>query len=129
MIEIRELLKIPKDHWGNLQKLHEKINIIRTAYGLPLTVTSGYRTLEDHLRIYEEKGITDKTKIPMKSNHLRGLACDLVAKDVKHFQDWINDNLLLMEKEGLYFEDFSITKTWVHCQIVAPASGKRFFKP
>ena len=66
-------------------------NIKRVAYvlsiykhklfnGQPITITSGYRSLQDHLRIYKEKGITDKSKIPMGSYHLKGLAADFVVK-------------------------------------------------
>lgn len=66
-------------------------NIRRVAYvlsiykhklfnGQPITITSGYRSLQDHLRIYKEKGITDKSKIPMGSYHLKGLAADFVVK-------------------------------------------------
>lgn len=129
MIELRELLKIPKEHWDNLNKLQKAVTKLREAYGKPLTVSSGYRTMQDHLRIYAEKGITDQNLIPMKSKHLIGLAVDLTAADIKHFQKWIKDNVKLAEELGLYFEDFSVTTTWVHCQLVAPASGSRFFKP
>jgi len=66
-------------------------NIKRVAYvlsvykhklfnGQPVTITSGYRSLQDHLRIYKQKGITDKSKIPMGSYHLKGLAADFVVK-------------------------------------------------
>jgi hypothetical protein len=34
-----------------------------------------------------------------------------------------------MEEAGLWMEDFSATKTWLHVQITPPASGNRFFKP
>jgi uncharacterized protein YcbK (DUF882 family) len=129
MIELREILKISKEHWDNLAKLQKAVTKLREAYGKPLTVSSGYRTLQDHLRIYAEKGITDQKLIPMKSKHLSGLAVDLTAADIKHFQKWIKDNISLAEELGLYFEDFSVTTTWVHCQITPPASGSRFFKP
>lgn len=129
MIHLREILKIPKDHWDNLNKLQEAVNELRVAYGKPLTVSSGYRSLEEHLRIYKDKGITDKNKIPMQSKHLSGLAVDLVAKDIKDFQEFIKDNQDLCEKLSLFFEHFDATPTWVHCQIVAPKSGNRFFYP
>jgi uncharacterized protein YcbK (DUF882 family) len=129
MIELRELLKIPEDHWENLQDLHAIVSQLREAYGKPLTISSGYRSLEDHLRIYKEKGITNKVDIPMKSKHLSGEACDLVCKDIKDLQKWIKDNEDFCGNIGLWFEDFGSTPTWVHCQIVAPKSGKRFFVP
>jgi len=129
MIEMRELLKIPKDHWDNLTKLQNTATELRKAYGKPLTISSGYRSMEDHLRIYREKGITDQSKIPMKSKHLFGQACDFVCSDIKDFQKWILANEDLCKKLDIYFEDFSATPTWVHCQIVPPNSGKRFFIP
>lgn len=134
MITLKELLTSPcdnKEHLENLEDLLVKLNAFRSAYGKPLRVTSGYRSLEKHLAIYAAKGITDKTQIPMKSNHLFGLAADLVPieDDVKHFQDWILANVKLMEEIGIWFEDFDYTKTWVHVQIVPPKSGNRFFKP
>ena len=129
MIEMRELLKISKDHWDNLTKLQNTATELRKAYGKPLTISSGYRSMEDHLRIYKEKGITDQSKIPMKSKHLFGQACDLVCADIKDFQKWILANEDLCKKLDIYFEDFSATPTWVHCQIVPPNSGKRFFIP
>ncbi len=112
----------------NLTKLLEKANKLRTAYGKPLLVSSGLRSMKDHLRIYAEKGITDKSKIPMKSKHLSGEALDF-ADPKKELQTWIKDNVKLMEEIGLWMEDFSATETWVHIQTVPPKSGNRFFKP
>lgn len=134
MIKMEELLKgvelesLPAEHQANLLKLLEKLNKLRAAYGKPLTVSSGYRSKSDHLRIYRGKGITDESKIPMKSRHLSGLACDF-ADPKQELQKWIKDNINLMEEIGLWFEDFSATKNWTHCQSVPPASGKRFFMP
>lgn len=135
MITSRELtgrpMKLPPDHAANLTKLLIKLNQLREAYEKPLQVTSGYRSLEHHLEIYRRKGITDPAKIPMKSNHLFGLAADLVPVEdsIDHLHDWVLDNVKYMEEIGLWFEDFSVSKTWVHAQIVAPKSGKRFFLP
>lgn len=131
MIEILKKAKLedqPKDIQDNLNKLLEKVNKLRAAYGKPLTVSSGLRTMEDHLRIYKEKGITDKSKIPMKSKHLSGESVDF-ADPKQELQKWIKANLKLMEEIGLWFEDFSATKNWVHVQIVPPKSGNRFFLP
>jgi len=134
LITLKELLTSKcdnKEHLENLEESLVKFNKLRAAYGKPLRVTSGYRSMERHLAIYAAKGITDKSKIPMKSNHLYGFAMDVVPveDDIKHLQDWIIDNVKLMEEIGLWFEDFSATRTWVHCQIVPPKSGKRFFLP
>ena len=135
MIMMTELFdgktKIPDDHIVNLAALALKLNKIRENYGKPLRVASGYRTLEHHLEIYAKKGVTDQSKIPMKSNHLRGLACDLVPIEdhIDHLHNWVLDNVKLCEELGLYFEKFDYSPTWLHVQIVAPKSGNRFFIP
>ncbi len=131
---MKEILKttdfdtLPEDHQANLLILLEKVNKVREAYGKPLNVSSGYRSKADHLRIYKEKGITDQTKIPMKSRHLSGQALDFSDPN-QELQKWIKSNIELMEEIGLWFEDFSATTNWVHCQIESPKSGKRFFMP
>jgi hypothetical protein len=48
---------------ANLQELLVKINKVRTYWAKAMTVTSGLRTMGDHLRIYKNKGITDPKKI------------------------------------------------------------------
>ena len=135
MITIKELkgrpTKVPDEHLTNLYMLMAKLNKLREAYGKPLRVTSGYRTLEHHLEIYRLNGITDHSKIPMKSNHLVGLAADLSTIDdpIEHLHDWINQNIKLMEEIGIWMEAFEYTPMWAHCQAVPPRSGKRFCKP
>ena len=111
-----------------LQVLYERINKVRAAYAKPMIVTSGLRTMEDHLRIYRQKGITDQSKIPMKSKHLFGQAVD-VSDPKGEVKAWVKANLDLIEKIGLWMEAFDHTPTWVHFQIVPPASGRRFFIP
>lgn len=133
MITMSELLKDKKledqtqEIQDNLKVLLERINKVRTAYSKPMTVTSGLRTMEDHLRIYKEMGITDKAKIPMKSNHLKGAACDISDPDGKLY-DWTKLNEKLMEQIGLWME-IKDTQKRVHYQIFSPASGARFFHP
>jgi hypothetical protein len=134
MITIRELLTSHcdnKEHFENLEELLVKLNKLRAAYGKPLRVTSGYRSMERHLAIYAAKGITDQSKIPMKSNHLYGFAADLVPveDDIQHLHQWAWDNFQLMVDIGLWFENFKETPTWLHCQSMPPKSGNRFFKP
>lgn len=134
MIAFNELIKgtsladIPIAHQQNLQDLLNKVNQVRTAWAKPMTVTSGYRSMQDHLRIYSQKGITDKSKIPMQSNHLYGKACD-ISDPKRELQAWCKANESLLASIGLWMEDFSATPTWVHFQIVPPKSGKRFFMP
>lgn len=112
----------------NIDQLLIAINKIRSAYGKPMKVTSGWRSLTDHLRIYREKGITDMIKIPLKSKHLSGQAVD-VSDPNKELQRWCKANEDILEDAGLWLEDFSATPNWVHFQCVPPKSGKRWFMP
>lgn len=118
---------IPDAHLDNLRILHGKLNIIRSDYGKPMSPTSIYRTMEDHLRIYREMGITDKSKIPMKSRHLSGEAIDISDSDGK-LMEWCKANVAILEAEGLWCEEKDDKKR-VHFQIVPPRSGRRFFNP
>jgi uncharacterized protein YcbK (DUF882 family) len=134
MISIIELLSnqakfedLEKDIQTNLTELHRKVNLLRSAYGKSMIVTSGLRTKKHHLDIYARKGIFPP-KVPMKSNHLFGRAVDFADGDGK-LKAWVLENIKLIEEIGLYMEDFSATKTWLHVQTNPPKSGKRFFKP
>jgi uncharacterized protein YcbK (DUF882 family) len=131
MITMKELnpksFAAQKSIQDNLDILLKKINEIRAAYGKPMKITSGLRTMEDHLRIYAEMGITEKSKIPMKSKHLFGQACDVSDPDGK-LMDWCIANEKVLEKVGLWCE-VRDDKKRVHFQIVPPQSGKRFFNP
>ena len=144
MISLKEIIKnlkfseLPKDHQDNIMTLLERVNKIRSLYGKPMKVTSGYRSKEDQIRIYKEKaskkqhpfldGKYDESKVPMKSMHLRGAAIDVFDPD-KKLQEWCLSNESILEKVGIWCEDFKYTKNWVHMQIFAPKSGKRFFIP
>lgn len=113
---------------ANLAILLERINKVRAAYGKPMSVSSGVRSMADHLRIYKEKGITDQSKIPMKSRHLLGAAVDIRDPDLK-LAEWVKANEKVLEEAELWCESLDATKGWVHFQIFPPASGKRFFNP
>lgn len=138
MITLKEILKnidfnaLPKTHQDNLMTLLERINKIRLAYGKPMFVTSGYRSMADHLRIYQELAtkrgeIFIEAKVPMKSKHLNGAAVDIADKDGKLFE-WTKANETLLEQIGLWCEEKD-DQARVHYQIFEPKSGKRFFKP
>lgn len=134
MIKMEELLKGAKledqspEIQANLKVLLERLNAVRAAYGKPMFVTSGLRTMADHKRIYAAKGITDEKKIPMKSKHLSGEAGD-IGDAKRELQAWCKANEAKLAEIGLWMEDFSATPTWVHFQVVPPKSGKRFFMP
>ena len=129
MITFKEIIKniqindLPIAHQQNIQNLLEKMNVIRKAYGKSMIVSSGYRTMQDQLRI--------NPKSP-KSNHLSGNACD-ISDPNQELQKWCLENIVLLEEVGLFLEDFSYCKNWVHFQSVPYGSWKlgksRFFKP
>lgn len=120
MISWKEILgkykesDIPEEHLENLKILHIKLNEVRTEYGNPMSPTSIYRTMADHLRIYKEMGITDKAKIPMKSKHLKGAACD-IADPTGELYTWVTSNESILTKAGLWCEKGTVG--WVHFQI------------
>jgi uncharacterized protein YcbK (DUF882 family) len=130
MISFKELLAgnsiadVPLSYQHNLQALQKKMNTIRAAYAKPMIVTSGFRSEQQHLRIYSKH----KKNPPMGSHHLRGNACDIYDPN-QELQKWVLNNVELLEELGLWCEDFSATRTWVHFQQLPPKSGKRFFLP
>jgi hypothetical protein len=135
VITLKELLNGKDDSTldqsikDNLADLLVRVNKLRKAYGKPMRVTSGLRFMEDHLAIYARKGITDQSKIPLSSRHLIGKAVDF-ADPKGELQAFIKSRTEAeLEEFGLWFEDFSATKFWTHCQSVPPKSGKRFFMP
>lgn len=133
-ISLKEIIKdtsfssLPKEIQDNLMTLLERINKIRDKWAHSMTVTSGLRTIKAHLAIYAAKGITDKTKIPMKSLHLAGAAVDIADPDRK-LQAWCKANEPFLADVGLWMEDFTATPNWCHFQILPPKSGARWFKP
>jgi uncharacterized protein YcbK (DUF882 family) len=134
MITLQELLDgadisgLDNTVQDNIKQLCEKLNKVRKAYGKSMIITSGLRTMKHHLEIYAKKGITDKSKIPLKSKHLYGQAADVFDPDGS-LKTWIKNNIKVVEDAGLYMEDFKYTPNWVHFQIVPPKSGNRFFIP
>lgn len=139
MITSADLLKgldftsLPDEHQNNLVKLLGKINAIEEAYQHKLTVTSGYRSLEDHLRIYKNKAAKaglpfDESKVPMKSAHLAGAAVD-IYDPTRDLWNWCVQNESLLEELGLWMEKGEYTPNWCHFQCLPPKSGNRFFIP
>lgn len=142
-VKIAEMLKpgvqwdkLPIDIQNNLVELRASVNVIRKAYNKPMVPTSGLRTMKDHLRIYRNKGITDKRKIPMKSKHLYGQAVDIYDPK-QELQKFLLKNEHLLRDCDLWCEDFRYTSngrsSWVHFQTSPYGSwrpGKsRFFIP
>lgn len=131
MISRKEILKdheCPPELEENLLELLIRINKVRDAYGVPLTVDSGFRSKEDQIRIYNAKGITDESEMHMHSKHFTCQAVDIYDPN-KELKEWVIKNISLIESIGLWMEDFSSTPNWIHFQIINPTSGKRFFIP
>lgn len=103
---------------ANAEELLRRVNIIRAQYGKPMKVSSGYRSPAQNAAAGGAK----------KSNHMICKAID-IADPNRELQAWLLQNVELLEKVGLWCEDFDYSPSWAHLQIVAPKSGKRFFKP
>lgn len=122
--------KAPNEHKANIYTAYYKLCQLRHHYNRPLACRDannpnrGYRTLEKHFALYKNLG----KQPPLKSLHLVGAAYD-VSDPVGDFKKWILDHLEIAESLDLFFEDFDYTPGWVHWQLYAPPSGKRFFKP
>lgn len=135
MITFKELLKgnllseISISHQQNGEILLKKINIVRAAYGKPMTVSSCYRTKQKQLDIYRAKGVPD-SKIPMSSQHLTFFAVD-IADPKGELYKWLQDNPDVLEKADMYCE--LGTKGWTHLQCLPFKSyvkgGLRWFQP
>ena len=108
---------------ANLAILLEKANVIRAAYGKPMTISSGLRDTAQQQALIA----AGKSNAP-KSHHLTGEACDILDVDGS-LKEWVKNNIQLFEDTGLWMEDFSATPTWIHVQIVPPKSKHRFFIP
>lgn len=134
MITLKELNPksslLTEEQRANLDTLLERINIIRSKWGKPMVPTSGFRTLEDHKRIYRElaqqRGVSN-IRIPMGSQHLKGAAVDIYDPDGSLFR-WCKANEQVLVDAKLWCEEQD-DQPRVHFQIFPPASGKRWFKP
>lgn len=125
MLELKELLgkykesEVPEKVLISLKVLLVKLNVIRKAWGKPMTVTSGYRSEADQKRINPKA---------IKSNHLTGHAVDIYDPNLK-LTAWLKkgEGARLLVEQGLYCEEGN--KNWVHFQDIAPRSGNRWFLP
>jgi len=132
MIYRREILKgfeCPPEYEINLLDLLVKINKVRDAWSQPMIVTSGYRTVAEHKRIYRKRIAAGK-HVPWGSRHLFCQAVDISDPDGKLYE-WCKKNEELLREIGLWIEEDQ--GSWVHFQSVAftsyKATGTIFFKP
>ena len=63
------------------------------------------------------------------SKHLTGQACDLRDTEDRQLAQWCLNHLDELRAFGLWMERPQWTPTWVHLQIVPPASGLRVYVP
>lgn len=108
----------------NLYTLLTRINIVRSAWGRPMTVTSGLRSAEQQKDLISQ-GLSKATK----SAHLTGEAVDIQDSDGL-LKKWcaLNGNAILI-KAQLWCESPEATPGWQHFQSRRPASGRLWFKP
>ena len=119
MISLSEIVKgqdIPARYLENLYILWKKINNIRTAYGKPMIVTSGYRTVANEIQ-HGRSG---------KSDHCQCKAVDIYDPD-KSLANWVHENEQLLKYNQLWVEHTDYTKNWVHFTI--QPKSKLFFIP
>jgi len=107
--------KIQQNAEGLVRKVNEML--LNLCYD-KASVSSGWRP----------SAINKRVGGALRSKHLTGEAVDL--HDPRgELAALIKNNLNALAWHGLYMEDPASTKGWVHLQDVAPASGKRIFKP
>ena len=127
MISKKEILKdreleypLTPELESNLEKLLIAVNKLRTLYGKPTVVTSGYRP--GHYNTDAGGG--------SRSAHLSCEAIDISDKD-RSLTNFCTDDIL--EQCGLFIEDPAVAKTWLHAQTRKPKSSipgrTRVFKP
>lgn len=127
------LKDLPQEYKEDYKNLLTKVNQFLFLGGFTgQKITSSFRSLEHHLSVYAKKGITDKSKIPLQSNHLYGRALDLLDTDykLKNFarkEDHKVLKFLNLYMEGKNSKGEDATPTWLHLQTKSPASGKREF--
>lgn len=107
----------------NFEILFERMNEVRQAWGKPMIVTSGLRSDEKQAEL-----IAQGKSRAIHSKHLAGAACDILDRDGE-LAEWCLANEDVLRRIGLWCEHPDYTKGWVHFQIMAPKSGRRFFIP
>lgn len=111
----------------NLGILSERLLELQDAYidagGSAFIITSGLRSEADQAALRAQ----GKTRA-VHSKHLSGWAADIYDPK-KKLQKFLKENPAVLERIGIWCEDFGSTPNWVHCQATPPGSGKRFFIP
>lgn len=103
----------------NLADLLIKLNKFRAEYGIPMIVSSGYRSPEINAATVG----SSKT-----SAHMSCQAADFRDIDGK-LKEFVAKDPTILIRCGLYMEDPESTKSWIHLQSRPTKSGNRIFKP
>lgn len=107
----------------NLGSLFQRLMELQAACKMDFVFTSALRS-EAAQQVLVETGKTNA----IHSKHCAGAAADIYDPK-KKLQKYLTENSDILKVIGLWCEDFKYTKNWVHCQTLAPLSGKRFFIP
>jgi hypothetical protein len=107
----------------NLAILLERMNELRAIWAKPMIITSGLRSEEQQAQLIKQGKSTARVSL-----HMAGAAADCLDKDGS-LGKWCLENEATLAKIGLWCEHPSATHGWLHCQIMPPKSGKRFFIP
>lgn len=106
---------------NNVRHLLIVMNRIRAEYGMPMRITSGFRSYDEEMRIDPQHP---------DSLHTRGMAVDVYDPDPeRHIWTWCVDHLDFLVEQGVWLESRVYSKDHVHFQTAAPHSGKRIFIP
>jgi len=105
----------------NATDLLERVNALLEEESCPIPspkVNSGWRPPAHNAKVGGAPN----------SRHMTGEAIDLGDPDGK-LGDWALENPEILVSHGIWCEHPEATPTWLHCQIVPPRSGMRFFYP
>lgn len=91
------------------------LNDFREEYGKPMIIRSGARCEKHNAKV---GGL-------FNSAHIEGRAADIERTPA--LEEFCTEENL--KRFGLYMEDLTFTKSWIHLTDRAPASGKRIFRP
>ena len=121
--------KLTEEIEDNLHILYAKIMMLYKALPREIlsrntfSVTSGLRSQEQ-----QDKLIAAGKSRAKQSLHVLGAAVDLYDPR-SELDEWVSNNVEVIQEIGLWFEHKNYTPNWCHVQIFAPQSGKRFFIP
>lgn len=94
-------------HRQNAMELLRKVNKVRNQYGKQMIITSGYRNPVHNAKI---GGAKRSPHMECKAMDIRDASGELSA--------WLLNHIELLRQIGLYMENPSFTRGWVHLDTV-----------